>query len=301
VSVGESIVANNTGNNCFGGISDRGYNLESTTDCGFTGTGDLQNTDPKLDPNGLQNNGGSTQTIALQQGSPAIDWVASGCPSTDQRGNARPDGTSESKCDIGAYESSYTPVLTVSVKSVSATEGSAFSGVVATGTASGTNTLSATLSWGDGSSSAGSVSLNPDGSYSVTGSHTYAEEGSSFALTVQVSASGGQSSASGTGVVTVADAALAANTPTAVINRRAVTLKTTFTDADPNGTVSDYTASINWGDGTTSAAIIGTNPSGSGFTAVKSHKYGRHGTYTVKVTIKDAGGSSITKTLKITV
>ncbi len=36
---------------------------------------------------------------------------------------------------------------------------------------------SATLSWGDGSSSAGSVSLNPDGSYSVTGSHTYAEEG----------------------------------------------------------------------------------------------------------------------------
>src|SRR5712691_1849097 len=90
---------------------------------------------------------------------------------------------------------------------------------------------------------------------------------------------------------------VAASTPTAVIKGNTVALATTFTDADSNGTVSDYTASINWGDGTTSAAITGTNPSGSGFTAVKSHKYGRHGTYTVKVTIKDAGGSSITKTL----
>jgi hypothetical protein len=104
--IGGSIVANNTGGNCSGGVSSQGYNLESGTDCSFTSTGDLQNTNPLLDPSGLQNNGGPTQTIALQQGSPAINHIpVARCPSTDQRGMERPDD-SESACDIGAYESS---------------------------------------------------------------------------------------------------------------------------------------------------------------------------------------------------
>ena len=103
VSISQSIVANNTGGNCFGGVSDQGYNLESSTDCGFTGTGSLQNTDPKLDPDGLQNNGGPTQTIALLDGSPAINKIpASACTiTTDQRGISRPQGPA---CDMGAFE-----------------------------------------------------------------------------------------------------------------------------------------------------------------------------------------------------
>ena len=107
----------------------------------------------------------------------------------------------------------------------------AFSGVVATGTAYGTGTLSATITWGDGRSTAGTVTVAADGSYSVTGSHTYAEEGS-FPLTVAVSASGGLS-ATGTASAAVADAALAANTPTVVIKGVAVALLMTFTDAYP--------------------------------------------------------------------
>jgi hypothetical protein len=108
VYIGGSIVANNSGGNCenYGAITSTGYNLESATDCGFTATGDLQNTDPKLDSHGLQSNGGPTQTIALQQGSPAIDQIplsANICPSTDQRGDPRPDNA-ESSCDMGAYE-----------------------------------------------------------------------------------------------------------------------------------------------------------------------------------------------------
>jgi hypothetical protein len=62
----------------------------------------LQNTDPKLAS--LANNGGPTQTLALQAGSPAIDQIpAASCPTTDQRGVTRPDN-GESACDIGAYE-----------------------------------------------------------------------------------------------------------------------------------------------------------------------------------------------------
>jgi hypothetical protein len=109
-SIGGSIVANNTGGNCFlqfgGVITSTGYNLESGTDCGLTSTGDLQNTDPKLGP--LASNGGPTQTMALLKGSPAIDYIpltSSLCPATDQRGHKRPDNPHEGACDIGAYES----------------------------------------------------------------------------------------------------------------------------------------------------------------------------------------------------
>jgi hypothetical protein len=96
----------NSGGNCVNGINnDQGNNLSSDSSCGFTASTSQQNTDPMLDPNGLQNNGGPTQTIALQQGSPAIDQIpATACPATDQCGLPRPDD-SETTCDIGAYES----------------------------------------------------------------------------------------------------------------------------------------------------------------------------------------------------
>ncbi len=81
-------------------ITSLGHNLDSGTTCAFTGPGDLSNTDPKLGP--LQNNGGFTLTHALLTGSPAIDaGDNNGCPSTDQRGIARPQGL---RCDIGAFE-----------------------------------------------------------------------------------------------------------------------------------------------------------------------------------------------------
>jgi hypothetical protein len=105
LTIGGSIVANNTEGNCvnFGGtITSQGYNLESSSDCGFTGTGDLQNTDPKLAA-ALASNGGATQTLALLEGSPAIDHIpTSACTlTTDQRGVSRPQGLA---CDIGAFE-----------------------------------------------------------------------------------------------------------------------------------------------------------------------------------------------------
>ena len=57
-----------------------------------------------LDLENLQNNGGPTWTMALPEGSPAIDSGSNvGCPATDQRGLQRPVGTA---CDIGAYERS---------------------------------------------------------------------------------------------------------------------------------------------------------------------------------------------------
>jgi hypothetical protein len=114
---GGAIIANSTsGGNCSGtgAITDNGYNLTDDGTCGFTGTGDLQNTNPQL--GALANNGGPTQTMALAVGSPASDAIPTGydlpsttmhlCPTTDQRGSPRPDGSAETSCDIGAYEAS---------------------------------------------------------------------------------------------------------------------------------------------------------------------------------------------------
>ncbi|HVO25864.1 MAG TPA: choice-of-anchor Q domain-containing protein [Candidatus Margulisiibacteriota bacterium] len=69
----------------------------------------MSNTDPQLDPAGLQNNGGPTQTVALEVGSPAInagdDAICAAAPvnQLDQRGLTRP-GTDHTHCSIGAYE-----------------------------------------------------------------------------------------------------------------------------------------------------------------------------------------------------
>ena len=77
-----------------------GYNLSSDTTCDFTGPGDQENASPLLGP--LQDNGGPTFTHALLVGSPAIETGTNvGCPASDQRGTARPLGTT---CDIGSYE-----------------------------------------------------------------------------------------------------------------------------------------------------------------------------------------------------
>ena len=108
LKIGMSIVANGQGGgpNCGGAqpVIDTGYNIDTGTSCGFsTASHSLNNTSPNLGP--LANNGGSTQTMALPAGSPAVDPIpasTSGCTgTTDQRGTTRPQGTG---CDIGAYE-----------------------------------------------------------------------------------------------------------------------------------------------------------------------------------------------------
>jgi uncharacterized repeat protein (TIGR01451 family) len=109
LTIANSLIALQSGGpNCYGPNSDAGYNLDDGTSCGFSAVDhSLSSTDPLLDPAGLKDNGGATQTIALVLGSPAIDAIPSGingCGTTimtDQRGVSRPQGTA---CDIGAFE-----------------------------------------------------------------------------------------------------------------------------------------------------------------------------------------------------
>src|SRR5208282_2854083 len=102
VKVKGSILAASTPGNCGGTITDKGYNISDDSSCAFSATGSQNSvSNVGLDTNGLQSNGGPTQTIALLAVSPAIDAIASAACTdqasspkaltTDQRGYARPD------------------------------------------------------------------------------------------------------------------------------------------------------------------------------------------------------------------
>jgi predicted outer membrane repeat protein len=121
VTVINTIIVNSTsGGNCYGTITNGGHNIEDGTTCGWgSGSGSLSSTNPRLDPAGLANNGGPTQTFALCTAtnvptsgcvvSPAINagnqtvCAASPVSGKDQRGYYRP-GTSATNCSIGAFE-----------------------------------------------------------------------------------------------------------------------------------------------------------------------------------------------------
>jgi hypothetical protein len=72
-----------------------------------------------------------------------------------------------------------------------------------------------------------------------------------------------------------------------------------FTDTNSSAIASDFTATIDWGDGTRSSGIIA--PSGGGFIATGSHAYAQIGGYTATVTVDELGGSELTTQVLIRV
>jgi hypothetical protein len=126
VQIKSSIVALNVGvaetPDVSGSLGSGGYNLigKVGAEGGFNGATDRKGTvaaplDPGLDPNGLENNGGPTATIALLFNSPAVDQGSSAGLSfvTDQRGTgfsrtfddgSKPNAPGGDAADIGAFE-----------------------------------------------------------------------------------------------------------------------------------------------------------------------------------------------------
>jgi hypothetical protein len=191
--------------------------------------------------------------------------------------------------------------LTGTGTSFTATEGLAFSGMVATFTDTNpANTalgFAATIDWGDGTTSAGTV-VEQAGVYLVLGSHTYGDEGS-FTATVTVTDPGaGTATASAQSTATVAEGDVLTGTPwtiTAPPNKTFGITVATFTDANTANAPSDFTATIDWGDGTTSAGIVGGGTAGK-YTVKGSHDYTSSGTFAVNVTLMDDDAGTATAT-----
>jgi hypothetical protein len=207
------------------------------------------------------------------------------------------DGTGTAKATPTATVTVADATLTAAGVTVTPTEGVSFNGVVATFTDANSSAtasdFTATITWGDGATSTGTVAAGASGGFTVSGTHTYAEEGSNN-ISVKIKDVGG-ATATASSTAKVADATL---TPTAVTITPAEGLSfngtvATFTDANPSATLSDFSATIDWGDKTTSTGTIAAGTSG-GFTVSGTHTYTEEGTNAVKVTIKDVGGATTT-------
>ena len=181
------------------------------------------------------------------------------------------------------------------------------------------------VNWGDGSAPQTLAASNltkvgsPNGViFEINASHTYAEEGT-YAYTVTVADDGGATTVI-SGSAIIADAALSPSPTQPTID----TIESgvfpvpafgkpvfynqpvaSFTDANSTAPLSDFTATIDWGDGTPLSAGTITQTGGIGnsvFFVSGSHTYadagvnGGVGTYPVQVFIVDTGGSRLTVT-----
>jgi hypothetical protein len=196
------------------------------------------------------------------------------------------------------------PNLVVTAQSIQATAGQQFSGVVATFTdvnsSATAGSFTATIDWGDGSISDGTITADPKGGFDVSGSHTYAgvdssspewggpgpsfdDGGYSFGLgsnhyfvKITVSSTTNSDSGSGRSVATVlpppANLQTSGTLITAVSGTAFSGTVASFTSLDTNPAASNFTASIDWGDGSTSTGTVTANPKG-GFTVTGTHTY----------------------------
>lgn len=152
--------------------------------------------------------------------------------------------------------------------------------------------FTATITWGDSSTSVGTVTGSA-GSFTVAGSHSYADEGS-YAVSVTVTDKGG-STTNLSGSARVSDAVLTAGPAQTITPTEGLAFSGTvgsFTDANPAATNADFTATISWGDSSTSAGTI--SGSAGSFTVAGSHTYADEGSYAVSSTVTDDGGSTVT-------
>lgn len=102
LTIGRSIISQNSMGNCDGVLLSGGYNVWSgTTNCALSGPGDSQQA--SLPMGALANNGGATLTLLPQAGNAAINHIPNGqCVlPLDQRDASRPSGAG---CDSGAVE-----------------------------------------------------------------------------------------------------------------------------------------------------------------------------------------------------
>jgi hypothetical protein len=219
------------------------------------------------------------------------------------------EGFSNSNITINISGSSQ---VSVQAQPVAAVAGQAFTNaVVATVTDSDTNAspagFSATIDWGDGTTSNGTVASTGTGSFFILAGHTYATAGS---FTIGLAVTGpGNTKATATTTATVTSTSnnggptnLVANPVKAVANQAFTNvILGTFTDSDPNANPADFTAAIDWGDGISTASTTVTMATSQTFDVLGTHTYAKAGAYTFTIQVTDNQNRRVTATGSATV
>ncbi|TPW17944.1 MAG: PDK repeat-containing protein, partial [bacterium] len=180
------------------------------------------------------------------------------------------------------------PIL-ASLADQNATEGTTISLQGATFMDAGAlDTHTATVDWGDGTSTAAVVS-----GMTVQAQHAFGDNATYDVVVTVRDDDGGLSSATFKAVIANAAPVLAVLADqTGSEGSTFILQNATFTDA---GLLDTHTATVDWGDGTTVAAAVLNN------TLTAQHVYGDNGTYDVTVTVRDDEGAATSGAFKAVV
>ncbi len=181
-----------------------------------------------------------------------------------------------------------------------ATEGTAVNGTIATFTdplpGLVASNFAATIDWGDGTPLRSGTITGASGAFSVAGAHTYADEASSVSVVVTVTHTQTLAAGSATMTFPVADADMLSGTPVSIAATAGTAFSgtvATFSDAYTGSAVSDFSATIDWGDG--GASVAGTVVAGGpgAFSVAGTHTYAAPGVFGVTVHLaEEAPGSA---------
>jgi Ca2+-binding RTX toxin-like protein len=157
--------------------------------------------------------------------------------------------------------------------------------------------LSLTIDWGDGATEPGVlVPTSGTNGGTIANTHRYADNGT---YTVTLTLTDGSATVSDSFLTTVSNAAPTVGTIAgldAAVRGQTINYSLPFSDA---GTADTHTASIDWGDGTSSTGVV-TESAGVG-TVTGSHVYTASGNYTITFTVSDDDGASVSKTKAISI
>lgn len=176
------------------------------------------------------------------------------------------------------------------------------------------------VNWGDGTvDTTGSANIrivpSPTGAcnFDVLGTHTYAEENfSGYSFTAVITDVGGSRTSFGANIP-VADAPLTDVLDPNISGTEGQQLTSIvvgkFGDTDPGCLATDYTAVIDWGDGSSDTVTAGSNPpyfditaaGGCTFNVIGTHIYKEEGTYKAVVTVHDTEKTVIQLPATVTV
>jgi len=151
----------------------------------------------------------------------------------------------------------------------------------------------ATVSWGDHTSSTAQIADKPDGIVGIVAAHPYRRPGS---YVVQVTVADRlHRSLVATGTATIVDAALRAEgrvlrLPASRVVRGTIA---TFVDGNPLAAASNFTASIDWGDGSHSTGRVAVTGAGR-LRVVATHGYARRTAHVAVVRLSDSDGAAAT-------
>ncbi len=149
---------------------------------------------------------------------------------------------------------------------------------------------SASIDWGDGTTSAGTITLVSGCTYTVSGTHTYTTAGS-HAISATIDDDGGATAMASSTVKVVGVVTVSGTTIHCLAGTSCTPMVATITDSDGDS-CTNFTATIAWGDGSTSAgSVSGTNAS-LGCSVSGMHTYLFPGTYTTTTSVQDSDGTS---------